>query len=145
MYRLALRFWARVHHQGLHGHTHLINQRRRALILVITGLFRSACWLTLGVLYLSGVPFTHALFASVAFVALLSLYANAATDFGQACASLADLSASDAHHDAEYNRALMTLDINQLEQDIAQLAELHPGPVAKQLSDSICQRIKAAP
>jgi cytochrome bd-type quinol oxidase subunit 2 len=69
-------------------------ERWIALALVITGLIRVLAWTVLIGLYLVGVPFTTALFKSVAFVALISLYANAATDFGQVCASLAQFSAS---------------------------------------------------
>lgn len=91
-------------HRGLHGNDKIDRQRLLALILVITGMIRSAAWGTLILLYVIGVPFTHSLFKSVAFVAIISLYANAATDFGQACASLAQLVAGDSHHDAEAAR-----------------------------------------
>lgn len=133
--------YRRIHHRGLHGSRHIDRERRRALILVITGLLRAACWLSLGVLYLVGVPFTHALFASVAFVALISLYANAATDFGQACASLADLSATDAHHDSERARAKLGHDFEQIDEDIARLAALQPGQEAQTLAAQIRRRL----
>lgn len=96
----------------------------------------------LGICYILHLTFAVNAFASVSFVALMSCYANAATDFGQGCASLADLSAGDAHHDAEANRVLLTVDVRQLESDIARLAELHPGPSADQLAASIRQRLR---
>lgn len=83
-------------HAAAHASHHSI-----AKILVITGLIRTLAWTTLIVMYLAGVSFTASLFKSVAFVAIISLYANAATDFGQSCASLAELSASNAHAEAE--------------------------------------------
>lgn len=90
--------------RGLHGRAHHDRQRKIALVLIFTGLVRVVAWTTLILLYLVGVPFTAALFHSVAFVAIISLYANAATDFGQVCASLAQLTAGDAHRDAEVAR-----------------------------------------
>ena len=138
---LRQRIHDRAHHRGLHGKQHINKQRRRALLLVGTGLARAVAWLTLGVLYLAGVPFTAGLFKSVAFVALISLYANAATDFGQACASLAELTAGDAHHDIEATRSALAIDTAQLDSDIAKLAALQPGPDAQKLADEIRQRL----
>lgn len=94
----------RAKHRGLHGRGHIDRQRQLALILIITAMIRAAAWTTLIILYLLHVPFTASLFKSVAFVAVISLYANAATDFGQGAASLAQLTAADAHHDAEETR-----------------------------------------
>ncbi|MGH3264124.1 MAG: hypothetical protein ACRDNS_19250, partial [Trebonia sp.] len=88
----------------LHGHQHHSRQRMVALVLVTAGLCRAASWLTLIGMYFLGVTFIHSLFQDVWFVAILSLYANAATDFGQACASLAQLTAARAHEDAEAGR-----------------------------------------
>lgn len=127
-------------HRGLHGRPHIDRQRRTAIILVSTGLVRVLAWTTLIVFYLSGVPFTASLFKSVAFVALISLYANAATDFGQVCASLAQLTAGDAHHDAEAARREITVDTAAIEADIARLALLAPGPDAIALAENICGR-----
>lgn len=125
----------------LHGHRHHDRARRTALILVITGLCRVACWVTLIALYLLGVSFTHTLFASVAFVALLSLYANGATDFGQVCASLAQLAAGRAHQDAEHARRALGIDLQAVEADIARLASLQPGPDAQTLAAQIRARL----
>ena len=97
----------RIHHHGLHGREHIGRQRRTAVILVVTGLVRVVAWTALIACYLLGVHFTRTLFSSVAFVAVISLYANAATDFGQVCASLAQLTAGDVHHDAEEARVAL--------------------------------------
>lgn len=131
----------RIHRRSLHGHNHIARQRRLALILVVTALIRVAAWTTMIVLYLSGVPFTAALFGSVAFVAVISLYANAATDFGQFAASLAQLTAADAHHDAEAGRRELNIDFVQLESDVQQLAALAPGPAAEALASDIRSRL----
>lgn len=109
--------------------------------MIITGLVRVTCWLTLITLYLLGVPFTKALFTSVAFVAVISLYANAATDWGQVAASLAMLTAGDAHQDVEHTRQLMTADFAQLEDDISRLADMQPGQECHELADSIKARL----
>lgn len=134
-------FRRRSSHRGLHGRSHVNRQRRTALILVVTGLVRVTAWATLIVLYLAGVPFTAHLFQSVAFVALISLYANAATDFGQVCASLAQLTAGDAHQDTEHVRRMQALDFAALESDIAKLAALSPGPDADALAAEIRKRL----
>ena len=139
MLRLQLR--ARHRDRGLHGHRHVDRQRLTAIILIITGLVRVCAWATLIALYLLGVPFTAHLFASVAFVAVISLYANAATDFGQVCASLAQLTAGDAHHDAEATRIAVGIDYSAIEADIARLAELQPCPEADQLAAEIRRRL----
>lgn len=132
----------RVERQGLHGHEHIAKQRRLALILVVTAFVRVTGWTSLMVLYAVGVPFTSHLFESVAFVAMISLYANAATDFGQGCASLAQLTAADAHHDAEVARREVQVDTTVLEQDIVQLAELQPGAEAQLLAEQITDRLR---
>lgn len=90
----------------LHGPKHHDGQNLMAIVLIVWGLVRALAWVTLIVLYLIGVPFTTVLFHSVAFVAVISLYANAATDFGQVCASLAQLAAARAHQDAEHVRSV---------------------------------------
>ena len=95
-------YWLR--HPRYHSQQHMERERIIALALVITGFIRCAVWLSLIVMYLVGVPFTAMLFRSVAFVAVISLYANAATDFGQACASLAQFTAGHAHEAAEKAR-----------------------------------------
>jgi hypothetical protein len=127
----------RAHHRQLDGQEHIAHQRRAALIRIFTGLSRVIVWLTLILLYALGVSFTKSLFTSVAFVAIISLYANAATDWGQVAASLAQLTAGDAHHDAEAARVAIGVDYAQIEQDIARLALLQPCPEADELAQSI--------
>ena len=137
----------RAHRKGLDGHDLIAKQRRQALILVVTGLARVTAWFILLLMYLVHVAFPHlfgftaALFTSVAFVACISLYANAATDFGQVAASLAQLTAGDAHHDAEAGRRETAIDFGQLELDLVRLAETPPGKEAKALVAQIRQRL----
>lgn len=141
-----MKAWQRVderaRYRGPHGRSHVDRQRRLALILIITALIRAAAWTILIVLYLLGVPFTTALFKSVAFVAVISLYANAATDFGQGAASLAQLAAADAHHDAEHNREALAIDYGEIESDIARLALLQPCPEAQELASEIRRKLR---
>ena len=134
---LRARFQERVHRQHLDGHARIVRQRRLALFLIITAMMRAAAWTTLIVLYLVHVPFTASLFKSVAFVAVISLYANAATDFGQGAASLSQLAAIEAHYDAEAARIAVGVDYQAIDTDIAQLAELNPGPEAQELATRI--------
>jgi hypothetical protein len=99
-------------------------------------------WVALLLMYLIGVHFTKSLFQSVAFVALISLYANAATDWGQVAASLAQLTAGDAHDDAEHVRAAQDVDFVAIESDIARLADLQPGPDAAALAREIREKLQ---
>jgi hypothetical protein len=132
---------AKAQHRGLHGRKHIERHRMQALLMIITGLFRVICWLTLIVLYLLGVKFTKSLFSSVAFVALISLYANAATDWGQVAASLAQLTAGDTHADVEHVRIAQGVEFAEVEADIARLADLQPGPEATGLAERIRRRL----
>jgi hypothetical protein len=134
------RLHARAQHPGRQLH-HINRQRLTALILIATGLARVGVWVTLIGLYLAGVAFTTSLFQSVAFVAVISLYANAATDFGQVCASLAQLTAGDAHHDAQAARHAIHRGTAVIEADIARLADLQPGPEAAALATQIRQQL----
>jgi len=126
-------------HRGLHGPAHIDRQRRTALLMIGTGLARVLVWMILCGLYLARVPFAVELFKSVAFVALLSVLALALTDWGQVAASLAQLTAGDAHADAEHTRRAVTLDAEALRGDLAQLARMQPGPDA----EAVAQRIEA--
>lgn len=121
----------------LHGPGHHLKQRTVAIALVSAGIARSCGWLTLIALYFIGAGFVHHLFNDVWFVAILSLYANAATDFGQACASLAQLSAGQAHEDVEHTRAQLAINLDQIEDDLDRLAALPPGLEARQLARRI--------
>lgn len=142
------RLYRRATHRGLHGHEHVDRQRRQALILIVTGLVRVLAWVTLICTYLlhlafpAAFGFTASLFTSVAFVSCISLYANAATDWGQVAASLAQLAAGDAHHDSEAARREIGVDHTQLERDIARLARLTPGLESDELVMSIHRRLR---
>jgi hypothetical protein len=68
---------------------------------------------------------------------VISLYANAATDFGHVCASLADLSARGAEH----TRSVVSIDVTQLDSDIARLADLTLGLKAQKLASEIRARL----
>lgn len=111
--------------------------------MIATGFMRVVVWTLLLTLYLAHVAFATTLFASVAFVAVLSVLALMLTDWGQVAASLAQLSASDAHHDAESARKEIRFDTKQLEEDIARLAKLTPGPESDTLVTEIRKRLKA--
>jgi hypothetical protein len=137
-------FHERVHKKALHGQKHIAKQRRTALLLIITAFIRVGVWLLLIALYLAGVGFTKSLFASVAFVAVISLYANAATDFAQGCSSLAQLAATDAHHDAEQTRDAVGVDFQRLDTAITRLAALQPGPEAAEQLEEIRAHLNTA-
>lgn len=125
----------------LHGHKRINRQRLTALAMIISGLCRVVFWLCLIAAYFLGFKFAHQLFSEVWFVALISLYANAATDWGQVAASLAQLTAGDAHADAENARVKAEVDYKQLDTDIAELAALQPGPKAQELVSEIRTRL----
>lgn len=74
-------------------------QRRWAMFHLMFAAVRVASWSVLIAMYFAGVPFTSALFRSVAFVAVVSLYANAMTDLGIALAAYAGVIAADARRD----------------------------------------------
>lgn len=147
--RLLAPLRARARASGLHGRAHVDRQRLTALLLICTGLLRCTVWIVLLGLYLLHIAFpdvagfTAALFANVAFVACLSLYANAATDWGQVCASLAQLTAGDAHHDAEAARREVSVDFSALELDVARLSQLQPGPEGDRLAAEIRERLRS--
>lgn len=88
----------------LHGERHTNRQQRIAVLMVGTALVRVFLWSALCVLYFAGAGFVVSLFGSVKFVAILSVVALLLTDWGQMAASLAQLSASHAHEDAEAAR-----------------------------------------
>jgi hypothetical protein len=135
------RIHARTHHRGLHGHDHTDRQRRTALLMIITGLLRVAIWSVITVAFLFGMPTVVGWFGSVKFVSLLSILALVLTDWGQVAASLAQLTAGDAHHDVEHVRSQLGVDYTEIEGDIARLAELQPCPEADELARSIRARL----
>ena len=131
--------FSRHRQKGLHGRSHVNRQRRTALILIDTGLVRVLGWSALGLAYLLRVPFAVGLFKSVAFVVLISDIALIETAWGQVAASLAQLTAGDAHQDAEHNRRALSIDTAAIERDLADLAAMQPCPEA----DSLAARIRA--
>lgn len=132
----------RAYAQAAQGPNKASRQRHLALIMIMTGLARVIVWVALIVLYFAGARFAHTLFNDVWFVAVISLYANAATDWGQVAASLAQLTAGDAHHDAEVTRAAVSSDLRQIDEDIERLADLQPGPDAVALAGQIQAKLQ---
>jgi hypothetical protein len=145
---IHLHLHERAYHRGLHGADMINRQRQRALRLAVFSFVRMSAWLLLMVAYAlhTVLPqefhWTVALFTSVSFVALISLYANAATDYGAGSANLAELTAGDAHKDTEHVRRAVDVDYEQVESDIAELAGLQPGPDAQALAEKIRTRLR---
>jgi hypothetical protein len=131
----------RAEHRGLHGHSRIDKQRRIALLMIVSGFLRVVVWTVLLLFYLAHVAFARTLFASVAFVAVLSVLALMLTDWGQVAASLAQFSASEAHHDAEAVRKEVSFDAATIEEDIARLAQLQPCKEADELAAQIRAQI----
>lgn len=129
-------------HRGIHGRKHVDKERRIALIMIGTGFARVVVWTLLLAFYLAHVAFAVNLFASVAFVAVLSVLALMLTDWGQCAASLAQLSAAHGHGDAEAARGEISFDARAIEEDIAKLAKLYPGPESDALVLSIRNRLR---
>lgn len=131
----------------LHGRSEIERQRRQAQLMVWTGLARCAFWLLLLIGFLLGLVLTpfhpiDKLFALVAFTAAISTLSLVETSWGQVAASLAQLSALDAHHDAEATRQEVSIDFTALESDVARLAQLTPGPESDELVISIRRRLR---
>ena len=133
--------WSRHRHRGPHGHDHIDRQRLVSLLMVVGGGARASFWLVLIVLALCGVGFIVNAFHEVFWVAILSLYANFATDLSTVAGSWASLVAGDAHHDAEASRRLIRTGVEEVDADIARLAELQPGPEASELAEQIRRRL----
>ena len=131
----------RIHHRGLHGHKHIDRQRAIAITLIVTALARVGAWTLLTICYAVGVGFAVTLFKSVAFVALISMFALILTDWGQMAASLAQLNAADAHGAAEHNARALAVDYAGIEHDLAELADLQPGPEARLLAATIREKL----
>lgn len=89
---------------NLHGPAHHGRQRLIAVLMIATGLIRVLVWMSMLALYVSGDRTVRHLYAEVSFVTVLSVLALLLTDWGQVAASLAQLSASHAHEDAEAAR-----------------------------------------
>jgi hypothetical protein len=83
-------------------------QAQRAIriswFMLIFGVLRTTSWVVLAALYFVGpyIGISHidALFGSIVFVAMISLYANAATDYDQVTSAWAAIHAARAHHTA---------------------------------------------
>jgi hypothetical protein len=130
----------RIHHRShrTHQHEHAVKQRRTALILIYTALARVSVWVVLTILYLIGVTFAVTLFKSVAFVALISMFALILTDWGQFAASMAQLTAGDVGHVVTTQQQV---DTDEIQRNLAELAELQPGPEARTLAAKIREQI----
>lgn len=139
---LRQRLHDRAHHRGPHTRQHVAHQRRTALILIYTALGRVAVWTLLTILYLVGVAFAVSLFKSVAFVALISMFALILTDWGQFAASMAQLTAGDVHASVRDMHAAQDVNFDQIEADLVKLAELAPGREAHALAQSIREQIE---
>ena len=84
----------------------IARQRRWAIFHWVFATARVVAWVALLAMYLLHLAFPHVaeftagLFASVSFVACVSLYANAVTDLGVAQAARAGVIAADSRRDA---------------------------------------------
>lgn len=112
--------------------------------MVETGVFRTVFWIAIAILYACGVPAIVHAFSSVAFVALISVWALVETAWGQAAASWAQLTAGDVHQVAEETHKQVQFDMNQVEKDMIKLAQLQPGPEAEAFVEVICERLRPA-
>lgn len=110
--------------------THANRQRRNSLILLLTTLVRVVAWTILiacvgaGIGHVAGFHWAQALAASIPFVALISLYANWATDLGAAIAAYAALVASDVHSQVTASSGVLAADLAELQEDVDRLAQL---------------------
>lgn len=128
----------------IHHSSHVNSQRRRSLYLLVFGIVRIVAWMILGVLvslglaHVGGFAWAKDLSESVPFVALISIYANWATDLDAATAAFAALVAADGR--AATVKAGHR-DFSVVENDIALLAQLQPGPEAAALAASIREKL----
>lgn len=133
----------------LHGHKHVSGQRRLALWMTVFAAVRTVAWIVAMLLIVAhwvGAKGTFldsftALSSAVIFVTFISFYCNASTDAANFTASIAALFSADAHHDAENTRQSVSVDMRNVEADIARLAELQPGPEAIRLAANIRRRL----
>jgi hypothetical protein len=141
----------RIHHRShisVLYTSHANGQRRLSLWLLSTSMIRVIAWTLLiafvaaGLAHVAGFGWARNLAASIPFVALISLYANWATDLGASFASYAALVASDVHSQVAATGSAIETDIDAIEADIAKLADLQPGTEAAELSESIRARVK---
>jgi hypothetical protein len=122
-------------------------QRHRSLVLLVFGVVRIIAWTILGacvgagLLHAGGFTWAKDLAESVPFVALISLYANWATDVDAATAAFAALVASDSHAAVVSTGAALSGDLDALKADISRLAGLSPGQEASDLAESISHKL----
>lgn len=126
-------------------------QRRNSQWLLITGIIRTVFWALLlgcvvaGLARVLGFEWAKALSASVPFVAVVSLYANLATDGGAAISAYAALVAADVHSQVAVTRSVLTADLAHLHEDVDQLAGLEPGEEATALAASLKAKLAGRP
>jgi len=131
--------------------SHIATQRRRSLILLLFGFVRIIAWMilgacvSLGLLHIQGFAWAKVLSASVPFVALISIYSNWATDVDASTAAFAALVAADSHNAVEASREMLTGDVAAIEEDIARLAAMQPGPAATALAAEIRRKLPPPP
>jgi sulfite exporter TauE/SafE len=131
--------------------SHVNRQRHRSLVLLLFSVARIIAWTILGaavgagLLGTAGFGWAKDLSESVPFVALISLYANWATDVGTATAAFAALVASDSHAAVVATGQMLEADLEALQSDVDRLAGLGPGQEAADLAASIHRKLTAAP
>jgi len=128
----------------------IASQHRRSMFLMVTSIIRTCLWVVLGILIAAGLAgasdfgWAKDLSHSLAFLALVSIYANAATDLDAAIAAFAALVASRGLAVADATRRAVVKDFETLSTDISRLASLDPGPEAAQLAEDIRYRLYGA-
>lgn len=151
-YRLTgkLRKWLHLRiHAGKMPHAKISKQRKTAIWLTITAAIRVLVWtLAMGIIVLHwlgvGGSFIHGfttLSGTVIFVTFISFYCNAATDGASLTASIAALFSADSHAATIASGAATATDLDSIEDDIARLADLQPGPDAVSLAADIRARL----
>jgi hypothetical protein len=126
-------------------------QHRRSVFLLVFGIVRIIGWTIMAALIgaglagIGGFLWAKTLAESIPFVALISVYANWATDVDAATAAFAALVASDSHAAVVTIGDVLGADLKGLKADITKLAGLHPGPEAAALEESIQQKLTEPP
>ena len=152
MSRLQRWVHARSHQHGI-GHAQISRQRRAALWMTIFAAVRTVAWIICMMLIAAhwlgvGGRFLHgfiALSGSVVFVTFISFYCNASTDAANLMAGIAALFSADSHATAIAGNAAVSADFAFIEDGIARLAGLHPGPEATELAAEIRRKLAGGP
>lgn len=153
-YRLLGRLRRRMHrraHLGAFTHEHISSQRQATLWLTVFAGVRTLAWiicigfigvysLGLGGSFIRG--FAH-LSSLVLWVSVISYYCNASTDAANLMAGIAALFSSDSHAAVVATGVSLSVDLGELEADIARLAELAPGQEAAELAESMRAKLTA--